>query len=221
MSCKKIFLVILLAYGVQFASSAQEIDEAKRKEILATYETSQKTIDRINRLMGVKLASEEKTNRGVAAKTPKIEKTPVTSEVFSDNGSMNYLTQQLINVAKTYQGIRYVWGGMSENGMDCSGFVKTAFNTFNINLPRTSKDMASVGEKVNKHDARPGDLIFFKNNGSRVINHVGIIIEVKDNNELVFIHSASSKGVSINSTGESYWGKNFYQVNRIYERPTL
>ena len=131
-----------------------------------------------------------------------------------------YLTEQLMNVANDYQGIRYQWGGMSRSGMDCSGFVKTAFNQFHIDLPRTSKEMASRGERVSTSEAKPGDLIFFKNGGSRVINHVGIVIEV-DGDDIKFIHSATSKGVSINSTTEAYYSKGFVQINRVYDRQVL
>lgn len=131
-----------------------------------------------------------------------------------------YKTEQLLNVANDYQGIRYRWGGMSRNGMDCSGFVKTAFDQFSIDLPRTSREMASRGERVSKSEAKPGDLIFFKNGGSRVINHVGIIIEVNED-EIKFIHSATSKGVSINSTKEAYYSRGFVQINRVYDRQIL
>lgn len=131
-----------------------------------------------------------------------------------------YKTEQLLNVANDYQGIRYRWGGMSRNGMDCSGFVKTAFDQFSIDLPRTSREMASRGERVSKSEAKPGDLIFFKNGGSRVINHVGIIVEVNDD-EIKFIHSATSSGVSINSTKEPYYSRGFVQINRVYDRQVL
>ena len=131
-----------------------------------------------------------------------------------------YMTEQLINVANDYQGIRYQWGGMSRSGMDCSGFVKTAFNQFKVDLPRTSREMASRGERVSKNEAKPGDLIFFKNGGSRVINHVGIVIEV-NGDDIKFIHSATSKGVSINSTNEAYYSKGFVQINRVYDRQVL
>nr|WP_297306727.1 C40 family peptidase [uncultured Flavobacterium sp.] len=132
----------------------------------------------------------------------------------------SYLTEQLINVANDYKGVRYSWGGMSRSGMDCSGFVKTAFDHFDINLPRTSREMASLGNKISKNDAKPGDLVFFKNGRSRVINHVGIVVEVKGD-EIFFIHSATSKGVTVNSTKEPYYSKGFVQVNRVYDQQIL
>jgi hypothetical protein len=72
-------------------------------------------------------------------------------------------------------------------------------------------------EKSNlEDDIRKGDLIFFRTNGKSVINHVGMVTEVTDD-EIKFIHSSTQKGVIISSTKEPYYGKNFAQANRILE----
>lgn len=198
--------------------------QTKTKEIVSKYKTPQETIDKINQMMGVENATPKKDKKKLVVQgdlsdrkiDPKVVAKVKAMKALNEQESMDYVTEQLLNVANTYRGVRYVWGGISDRGMDCSGFVKTAFDYFNIDLPRTSKEMASRGEKIAKNEAKPGDLIFFKNGGSRVINHVGIVMEVLDD-EIIFIHSASSKGVSVNSTKESYWGKNFYQINRVYD----
>ena len=127
----------------------------------------------------------------------------------------NYLTEQLLNVAEDYKGVRYRFGGMSRDGMDCSGFVKTAFDEFNISLPRSSRDMASMGKKINRSEAQKGDLIFFKTGKGSRISHVGIVTEVVGD-EIKFIHSSTSKGVIISSTNETYYQRAFAQVNRVY-----
>lgn len=132
---------------------------------------------------------------------------------------INYLTEQLINVANENIGVRYRFGGTSKNGMDCSGLVTTAFNTFNISLPRSSRDMATIGDKVTKNEAQKGDLIFFKTRGSR-ISHVGIVTEVLED-EIKFIHSSTSKGVIISSTKEAYYHRTFAQINRVYDKSML
>jgi cell wall-associated NlpC family hydrolase len=76
--------------------------------------------------------------------------------------------------------------------------------------------MSKSGIRISKSEAKKGDLIFFKTNGRSVINHVGIVLEVIDD-EIKFIHSSTSKGVIISTTKESYYGKNFAQINRIIE----
>src|SRR5690606_19215794 len=97
----------------------------------------------------VEISIEEINNRLIAVEKPLIA---VKNLI---NNDVCYLTEQLINVAEDYTGTRYVWGGMSRSGMDCSGFVKTAFDTFDIDLPRTSREMAKMGEKINKSEAQP------------------------------------------------------------------
>ncbi|MBW3518998.1 C40 family peptidase [Flavobacterium sp. NKUCC04_CG] len=135
-----------------------------------------------------------------------------------DTGS--YLTEQLLNVAEDYKGVRYRFGGTSRDGMDCSGFVSTAFNVFDITLPRSSRDMASMGQKINSSEAQKGDLIFFKTGKKSRISHVGIIVEVKGE-EIKFIHSSTSKGVIVSSLSEAYYNRTFAQINRVYEKQLL
>lgn len=123
------------------------------------------------------------------------------------------LTNQILSTAFDYQGVRYRYGGMSRSGIDCSGLVSTAFGDTNINLPRSSSEMAQVGETVRKSEAQIGDLIFFKTRGNR-ISHVGIITEVL-NDEIKFIHSSTSRGVIVSSTKENYYSRTFAQINRV------
>ena len=126
----------------------------------------------------------------------------------------SYIATQIINNAKEFLGVRYRSGGTTTDGMDCSGMVTAVFNLFDIPIPRSSRDMATVGEKVDISEVKKGDLIFFKTNGRRVISHVGLVIETIGD-EIKFIHSSTSQGVIISSTKESYYKKTFAQVNRI------
>lgn len=133
--------------------------------------------------------------------------------VASDNSS--YMVKQLINTAESNLGAGYRTGGTTANGgFDCSGLMYSTFQKFDISLPRSSNDMAKVGRKLDDDEIQEGDLIFFKTNGKSVINHVGMVTEVSDD-EIKFIHSSTQKGVIISSTKESYYGKNFAQANRI------
>ena len=126
----------------------------------------------------------------------------------------NYVAIQMINNAMDFLGVRYRGGGTSTDGMDCSGMVTAVYNLFDISIPRSSRDMASVGEKVDTDNVKKGDLIFFKTNGRRVINHVGMVVDIIGD-EIKFIHSSTSQGVIISSTKERYYKKTFAQVNRI------
>ncbi|WP_181248537.1 C40 family peptidase [Flavobacterium magnum] len=126
----------------------------------------------------------------------------------------NYLGTQMVYNAMTFMGVRYHGGGTTTAGMDCSGMVTAVFNIFDIKLPRSSNDMSKVGQKLDRKDIRVGDLIFFRTNGRSVINHVGMVTEVNDD-EIKFIHSSTQSGVIISSTKEPYYQRTFAQANRV------
>lgn len=100
--------------------------------------------------------------------------------------------------------------------MDCSGLVYSTFKKFDFKLPRSSYEMANEGKEISKSKAEKGDLIFFKTGRSSKINHVGIITEVKKD-EILFIHSSTSKGVIISSTKQDYYAKAYDKIKRVIE----
>lgn len=117
---------------------------------------------------------------------------------------------ELKESAKQYLGVPYRYGGTSENGFDCSGFVLTVYKELGIKLPRTSSSMYQVGEKVSKDDLQPGDLVFFNTSGSG-ISHVGIYY-----GDGKFIHSQTGKGVSITELDDKwYWGDRYVGAKRV------
>jgi cell wall-associated NlpC family hydrolase len=126
------------------------------------------------------------------------------------------LVKNLIDTATDNIGVKYKAGGTTKSGFDCSGLVYTTFESENIKLPRSSFEQAKIGKVIPLNDAKKGDLIFFKTNKSRQINHVGLITEV-NSDEIKFVHSSTSKGVIISSTKEPYYKNSFEQVNRVLE----
>ncbi len=75
----------------------------------------------------------------------------------------------VVEYAKTFVGVPYVYGGSTPSGFDCSGFVKYVFAHFGVNLPRTSYSQMNVGTPVTREELQPGDLVVFRGGG-----HVGI-----------------------------------------------
>jgi len=96
----------------------------------------------------------------------------------------------VLATADNYVGTKYVWGGETPRGFDCSGFVQYVFRSHGIELPRTSRQQAHVGQVVTRSLAalRPGDLMFFATNGVR-IDHIAIYAGANE-----IIHSSSSGG---------------------------
>ncbi|WP_406972465.1 C40 family peptidase [Flavisericum labens] len=121
----------------------------------------------------------------------------------------------IINYAKQFEGVRYKWGGTTKSGMDCSGLVYESFKSYDIILPRTSKDMAKRGKKIALKRVLNGDLLFFKTGNRRnSINHVGLIVAIR-NNDIEFIHATSSKGVIISNLNTPYWLSAFHEARRV------
>jgi cell wall-associated NlpC family hydrolase len=121
----------------------------------------------------------------------------------------------ITDYAKTFEGVRYKWGGTTESGMDCSGLVFESFREHDIILPRISRDMAKKGDKIQLKKVQKGDLLFFKTGNRRnTINHVGLIVDIRDN-DIKFIHATSGKGVIISGLNETYWLKAFHEARRI------
>ncbi|WP_298554680.1 C40 family peptidase [uncultured Algibacter sp.] len=145
----------------------------------------------------------------------KKDKKEGSNAATSETGSVKSKVDFIIDYAKQFEGVRYKWGGTTKSGMDCSGLIYESFKSNNIFLPRISRDMAKKGNKIQLKKALKGDLLFFKTGNRRnSINHVGLIIDIRDN-DIKFIHATSSKGVIISGLNETYWLKAFHQARRV------
>ncbi len=130
----------------------------------------------------------------------------------------NQMTVSILEQSSNYLGTPYVWGGSSENGVDCSGLILQIFkNSLNIELPRTSLEMSKIGERIkNFKDLLPGDLVFF-NTRNFSFSHVGIYIG--DNK---FIHSPRTGAyVRLDDLNHNYWQTRFNGARRLLHNQAL
>ncbi|HET8752773.1 MAG TPA: C40 family peptidase [Salinimicrobium sp.] len=135
------------------------------------------------------------------------------NDVFDEKNDSSLFA--VTDAAKAFLGTRYKYGGTSKSGMDCSGLIYTAFLQGNIPLPRTSRAMSLEGERIDLEEAMVGDLLFFETNkNKKVINHVGLVVESRQN-EINFIHSTTSRGVIISNLNENYWRQHFVMARRV------
>lgn len=176
------------------------------------------------------LLSEEKTtvtNRGNVERISNTEtqdkknEDEVEEKEASTSNSVKGL--EIVEYAKEFIGVPYVYGGASPSGFDCSGFTMYVYNHFGISMRHGAQAQAKLGEKVSAdknskssllNNLQIGDLVFFLDYETMdEIGHCGIYIG--DGN---FIHASSGSGycVKINSLlpGE-YYNTRYCAARRI------
>lgn len=114
----------------------------------------------------------------------------------------------VLNQSFRYVGTKYVWGGNSlTGGIDCSGFVKELYEKVGVNLPRTAREQAKVGQPITRlEDLRPGDRLYFWDKKRGYIGHTGIFLGYFEDGGAYFIHSSSNrKGVATDDLRNNHW----------------
>lgn len=127
------------------------------------------------------------------------------------------LLDQIIKSGLNKIGTPYVFGGHSEKGFDCSGFVHYIFGRFNINVPHSSTLLAEAGKPVKRKEFRKGDILIFTgtNSADRRPGHVGIIISKAGDAVIKFVHASSNGGVKISQVEGTNYERRFLEIRRV------
>lgn len=115
----------------------------------------------------------------------------------------------VIAVAPKYLGIKYVFGGNTPTGFDCSGFISYVFNEAGVKITRKSSLDYFMQDTTVVKNPLPGDVIFFKNTYIPTISHMAIYI---GNNQM--IHAASN-GIEITKVTNKYWADRLVAYKRF------
>lgn len=109
---------------------------------------------------------------------------------------------QIVERAKIFLNLRYIWAGTSAAGFDCSGFVYSLYRTLDIWLSRDAGDQSVEGTEVTYPDAQPGDLLFFAYEaGKGEVHHVGIYL---GNDQMIHSQTPGSKVLITTLSGTNY-----------------
>ena len=123
----------------------------------------------------------------------------------------------IVDTAMQHLGTRYVYGGASPKGFDCSGFTMYVYSQHSYSLPHTATGQwqSGTGTKVYSVSAlQPGDLVFFNDpsrNAGKACSHAGIYI---GNGQFIHASSSKSNGVIISDLTSGYY--NTYFVGGIH-----
>jgi len=115
--------------------------------------------------------------------------------------------QQVLELARRFEGAPYRWGGVSPNGVDCSGFVQEVFRLSGHLLPRLADEQFQQTSPV--EEPAPGDLVFFSTYLPGP-SHVGISLGGQE-----FLHASSSRGVVRASLTEAYFQSRYLGARRL------
>jgi cell wall-associated NlpC family hydrolase len=120
---------------------------------------------------------------------------------------------KLIQTAKRFIGVPYLWGGTTPFGIDCSGFVQLVYHIRNVTLARDAWMQAEDerGVPVEREELRAGDLMFFASGKNRSkVTHVGLAM-----GDGRFIHSSGSLGVAITAIDDPYYTSIYWGARRV------
>jgi len=117
---------------------------------------------------------------------------------------------QLLEFIQSWFGTRYLWGGNSKKGIDCSAFTQRLLSeVFGVKTGRIVGDQYQKSKKIKKSDLRLGDLIFFNFKGGSSLGHVAYYL----GNDW-FVHATVNKGITFSNLNETYYAKGFRFAGR-------
>lgn len=119
-------------------------------------------------------------------------------------------TGNILKKARSALGTPYVRGGSGPDGFDCSGFVRWAYKSAGITLPRSAREQSRIGTPITRlEDMREGDIVAFRH--PRRGYHTGIYV-----GEGKFIHSPRRRSsVRITSLSDPYFNNTFLGARRV------
>lgn len=119
--------------------------------------------------------------------------------------------ERIAALAQKYLGHRYVWGGHSPTGFDCSGFTWYVYREAGLSIPQHSlQGQLGAGRQVPRDQLAPGDLVFFRDTYSPGLSHAGIYLGGGR-----FINAETEKvGVQVRALADPYWSARFHGASR-------
>ena len=140
--------------------------------------------------------------------------TKVVTKHVTRMGNATGTLASVIEAARSYQGVPYLYGGTTRLGLDCSGLLQLSFAEAGVTIPRSSNEQAVWGDPIKPTELQPGDLLFFgASPGASTITHVGLVTVV-DAEGVEFIHASTSLGVVENSFEADYYLSRFIRAVR-------
>ncbi len=94
----------------------------------------------------------------------------------TDIKKLNHIEDNFIKIFKKFLNVKYVWGGKTFNGIDCSALLQIFFYYNGSFYPRDTKDQIKYTKKNSKkRKFKKGDIIFWKGHVAMCLNSKQLI----------------------------------------------
>jgi cell wall-associated NlpC family hydrolase len=210
---KKIYLILVLVLLAIVPMSA-----AKRNTHTKKAKTTKVTTAKAS---AAKAVADDDMKLAAVSKTNPFEIVPAAGmEILGDinDPAGDYaMVEDMLKYARKFMGVRYVSGGRSPKGFDCSGFTSYVYNQFGYKLSASSSDQYNQGSKVSRSEIQPGDLLFFTGRASKSgrVGHVAIAVDSDPvSGEVTFIHAART-GIQIDRMSAPYYSARYLGARRV------
>ncbi len=173
----------------------------KQTQVQEALEAQQAYLNTINSELKKLIAAERERQERLAAERARAAAAAARAAAARSGKTLPFDEAKLgaghpeaVELAKKYLGVRYVWGGTTPSGFDCSGLMLYVYAKLGVSLPRTSRSQFHAGAYIppDRLDLlKPGDLVFFGVNADPdLIHHVGMYC-----GDDQFIHAPASGDV--------------------------
>jgi cell wall-associated NlpC family hydrolase len=128
--------------------------------------------------------------------------------VASSNVGQSIIRELVLLKGHAMLGTPYVYGSNEADGVDCSALIQQLFQNAGIELPRTTHDLASIGEPVSTKSLQPGDLLFYrwKKHGLHVAIYAG---------DGLVIHASPGEHSVVMTELNQTWHHHFVAARRV------
>ncbi len=141
------------------------------------------------------------------------ERSPMDLKQSTRDVMLGIKSEKLLSFAYAQIGTPYIYGGDDFRGFDCSGFVSYVYKYgVGKNLPRTSFSQSSYGQKIDRRQLIPGDIVFFDTSKKGRINHTGIYF---GNGRFIHASSGKAHSVTISDLDRGFYKDKFKWGGRV------
>jgi murein DD-endopeptidase / murein LD-carboxypeptidase len=218
----------LLVIILTLASCSTFKPAARTNQLTSNYTTENGNTKSSIKFLNVKAVEDNKTTTKQASTSSnnnfdvtKINTTPTTTNQNYSTIQLKYATKLNVDASaisnvllyqniESWYGTRYVFGGTTHRGVDCSSLMQHLYkSTYKLEIPRTAVTQYRATQRITQDELKEGDLIFFHTTRSG-ISHVGFYLGNR-----YFVHASSSRGVVISNLDESYYAKAYRGAGRF------